>query len=107
MGGTHHALEDYGVLLCLPHIRAYIPAFDSDVEAIVPRLFEVDHPAYLRLGVSEIPPGMWPPAAYAAPGGVLSEGKAGVIVVAGPLWSAAFGSISWRFRSNDALPYGW
>src|SRR5580698_11591689 len=34
MGGTHHALEDYGVLLCLPHLRAYLPAFDADVEAL-------------------------------------------------------------------------
>ena len=31
MGATHHALEDYGALLCLPHLRAYIPAFDADV----------------------------------------------------------------------------
>ena len=31
MGATHHALEDYGALLCLPHLRAYVPAFDDDV----------------------------------------------------------------------------
>ena len=31
MGATHHALEDYGALLCLPHLRAYVPAFDGDV----------------------------------------------------------------------------
>ncbi len=30
MGSSHHALEDYGVLLSLPHMRAYVPAFDSD-----------------------------------------------------------------------------
>src|SRR5215469_18103975 len=34
MGSTHHALEDYGVLLTLPNMRAFIPAFDSDVTAI-------------------------------------------------------------------------
>src|SRR5580704_2056897 len=31
MGATHHSLEDNGALLCLPHMRVYIPAFDSDV----------------------------------------------------------------------------
>jgi transketolase len=27
MGSTHHALEDYGVLLTLPNLRVYVPAF--------------------------------------------------------------------------------
>src|SRR5215471_4345776 len=35
MGSTHHALEDYGVLLSLPNLHAFIPAFDPDVSAIV------------------------------------------------------------------------
>ena len=35
MGATHHALEDYGALLCLPHLRAYVPAFDADVKAMI------------------------------------------------------------------------
>jgi transketolase len=83
MGGTHHALEDYGVLLCLPHLRAYIPAFDSDVEALVPLLFRIDHPAYLRLGVSELPEGASAPAYQ--PWRRLTEGNAGVAVVTGPL----------------------
>lgn len=83
MGGTHHALEDYGVLLCLPHLRAYIPAFDADVEALVPELFRIDHPAYLRLGVSELPPGEQSPV-Y-SPWRRLAEGRAGVVTVTGPL----------------------
>src|SRR3954463_13610576 len=49
-GATHHALEDYGSLLCFPNLRAYIPAFDGDVAAIVPQLFTIEHPAYFRLG---------------------------------------------------------
>jgi transketolase len=83
MGGTHHALEDYGVLLCLPHLRAYLPAFDADVEALAPILFGIDHPAYLRLGLSELPKDIIAPA-Y-APWRKLAEGGAGVIAVAGPL----------------------
>ena len=50
MGASHHALEDYGALLCLQHMRAYVPAFDQDVAAQVQVLFAIDHPAYLRLG---------------------------------------------------------
>jgi transketolase len=83
MGATHHAIEDYGSLLCLPHLRAYIPAFDADIPALVERLFEVDHPAYLRLGVSEEPAGVAVPA-Y-APWRKLTSGRAGVVAVTGPL----------------------
>src|SRR5882724_3214300 len=42
MGATHHALEDYGSLICFPNLRAYIPAFDGDVAALVPHLFDID-----------------------------------------------------------------
>ena len=55
MGGSHHALEDYGVLLTLPYIRAYVPAFAEDVPVVVDLLQDIDHPAYLRLGRSEKP----------------------------------------------------
>ena len=29
MGSTHHSVEDYGTLLGLPHMRAWVPAFDG------------------------------------------------------------------------------
>ena len=57
MGATHHALEDYGALLCLPHLRAYVPAFAGDLAPLVDSLFAITHPAYLRLGLSEAPSG--------------------------------------------------
>jgi Na+-transporting NADH:ubiquinone oxidoreductase subunit NqrB len=38
MGPTHHAIEDYGVLLTLPNIMVYVPVFDEDVDAIVEEL---------------------------------------------------------------------
>src|SRR3954447_24215130 len=34
MGATHHALEDYGALLGLPGLRAYVPAFDADLRPL-------------------------------------------------------------------------
>lgn len=50
MGMTHHALGDYGALLCLDHLRAFVPAFAVDVPAAIDRMAALTHPAYLRLG---------------------------------------------------------
>src|SRR5438128_11293169 len=83
MGATHHALEDYGTLLALPHLHAYIPAVDGDVEAIVPKLFGATHPAYLRLGLSEEPKGLTLPA-Y-APWRKLLDGGGATLLAVGPL----------------------
>jgi transketolase len=83
MGATHHALEDYGTLLCLPNLRAYVPAFDSDVAVLATHLFAIDHPAYLRLGVAETPKGFTPPPF--APWRKLLRGRGVTLVVVGPL----------------------
>jgi transketolase len=53
MGSTHHALEDYGTLLGLQHLTAFVPAFARDVTDIVTKLQTFEHPAYLRLGAVE------------------------------------------------------
>jgi transketolase len=91
MGATHHALEDYGAMLCLPHIRAYVPAFDGDLRAQIERLFAVAHPAYLRLGLSEEPTDVAVPP-Y-APWRRLMDGRGWVVLVvgtlAGGIWNAA------------------
>src|SRR3954471_9353648 len=55
MGATHHAIEDYGVLLTLRGMRVYVPAFDDDVEVMVPRIQASAGPSYLRLGRCERP----------------------------------------------------
>ncbi|HWE39676.1 MAG TPA: hypothetical protein VG406_24215 [Isosphaeraceae bacterium] len=83
MGATHHALEDYGALLCLPHLRAYLPAFDEDLSPLTEALLAADHPAYLRLGLSELPAGISAPT-Y-APWRRLLDGRGWVVLVAGPL----------------------
>jgi transketolase len=90
MGATHHALEDYGALLCLPHIRAYVPAFDHDISAVVEKLFTIAHPAYLRLGLADEPAGAVIPG-YCA-WRKLQDGPGWLVLVtgslAGSLWSA-------------------
>jgi len=83
MGSTHNALEDYGTLLCLPHLRVYVPAFDADLFAIVEFLFATPHPAYLRLGLSEEPTGVAVPP-Y-SPWRRLLDGRGWVVLVTGPL----------------------
>jgi transketolase len=83
MGSTHHALEDYGVLLSLGGLQVHIPAFDADLPTVIDRLFTTACPTYLRLGLSEEPRHYSPPP-YAA-WRKLVAGNAGTIVAVGPL----------------------
>jgi transketolase len=83
MGSTHHALEDYGVLLTLANMQVFIPAFDSDLTPIVDTQMARTHPSYLRLGFAEQPEDFQPPV-Y-APWRHLVEGDSATLLVAGPL----------------------
>lgn len=83
MGPTHHAIEDYGVLLTLPNMRVYIPVFDEDVETMLNRAGDAGSPAYLRLGRGEAPVGFDIP--MYAPWRQLTHGGGMIVIVAGPL----------------------
>jgi transketolase len=83
MGATHHALEDYGVLLTLANLRAFIPAFDSDLPPIIDIQMTATYPSYLRLGVAELPDGFELPA-YAA-WRHLIQGDGATLLVTGPI----------------------
>lgn len=83
MGDTHHAIEDYGVILTLGNFRAYIPSFDSDIADIISLMQERKQPTYLRLGYDEAPNQFNRPA-Y-APWRIISEGGGGIILVVGPI----------------------
>lgn len=83
MGCTHHALEDYGVLLTLSGLDVCIPAFDSDLACLIPQLFLSSRPAYLRLGLGEQPK-TWVPPKY-APWRKLASGGGGTLIAVGPL----------------------
>lgn len=90
MGSTHHALEDYGILLTLPGMRVLIPAFDADVPVVVQQLFSTTQPAYLRLGLGEEPRG------FQAPGLTswrkLLHGNGGTVLAVGPLAGSLWGA---------------
>lgn len=55
MGSSHHAIEDYGSLLTLQNMQAYIPAFAEDIAPIIAKMSTLSAPAYLRLGKCEKP----------------------------------------------------
>ena len=103
MGPTHHAIEDYGVLLTLPNMRAFTPVFDEDVTEVVERAGEAGAPAYLRLGRGEPPPGYAVPA-Y-APWRQLTSGQGAPVVAVAALASTyiqAFADLP-----DDARPNLW
>ncbi len=83
MGPTHHAIEDYGVLLCLPNMSVYVPVFDEDLGAAVARAGASEIASYLRLGRGEKPAGYAVPA-Y-APWRQLTVGDGAVVIAVGPL----------------------
>ena len=83
MGATHHALEDYGALLTLGSLQAYVPAFDSDIPPVVSKLMQSTTPAYLRLGVDEAPADFVRPT-YAG-WRQMVRGHTATILVCGPL----------------------
>jgi len=94
MGATHHALEDYGLLLSFKGLRAYIPAFAADVSPIADLLMERSCPAYLRLGRDEKPKDFSAPA-Y-GPWRKVLDGAGAVVVAVGPLagsWIEALRSL--------------
>jgi transketolase len=91
MGSTHHALEDYGTLLSLPNMRVYVPAFDADVTAAIASLMRGEHPAYLRLGLSEQPD--WLQVEAFAPWRRIILGQRIVVVLIGALAGGIIGAI--------------
>ena len=90
MGATHHALEDYGALLGLPHMRVYVPAFAADVPVAAERIVRAGSPAYFRLGRDELPKSVVLPA-Y-APWRRLLTGGGPTLVIVGPLTGGILGA---------------
>lgn len=91
MGATHHALEDYGVLLGLLNMHAFVPVFAEDVSVVIGRLINFNHPAYLRLGVCEKPKDtILPPY---APWRRLMPGGCATMLIVGPLAGGIWGAL--------------
>jgi transketolase len=103
MGASHHAIEDYGTLLGLQNMHAFVPAFSADVSPAVATMAALKHPAYLRLGLCEKPKDVETPG-Y-APWRAVLRGDGPVVVVvgtlAGSLWE------SWKQLPNAERPELW
>ena len=82
MGPTHHAIDDYGVLLTLPNMTVYVPVFDEDMDAVISRAGSSGRPSYIRMGRGEPPKGYLVPD-Y-APWRQLTHGN-GPVVIAVPV----------------------
>lgn len=101
MGPTHHAIEDYGIMLTLPNMRVFIPAFGEDVKTVLNRAGDVENPCYLRLGWDETPVGFKVPD-Y-APWRQLTFGEGMVVIVVGPvvgLYIEALQNLPEQIRPN-------
>ncbi len=91
MGPTHHAVEDYGILLTLPKMKVYIPCFNEDIHSVILSASRWIHPCYIRLGRGELPEGACPPP-YNAWRHVLN-GNGPVVIAVGPVAGSAWGSL--------------
>lgn len=60
LGPTHHGAEDYAVMLVLPNMSVFTPAFDQDVPAVIEAADALPGPCYVRLGRGELPEGAEP-----------------------------------------------
>ena len=101
MGPTHHAIEDYGVLLTLPNMAVYVPVFDEDMDAVIAHAGGSNHPAYIRMGRGEQPKDYVVPA-Y-APWRQLVHGGGSVVIAVGPLagtYIKVFQQMAFECRPN-------
>lgn len=93
MGPSHHAIEDYGVLLGLQGMQVMVPAFAADVETTIYRMSASRQPAYLRLGRCEKPTDFSVPPFAPWRCLVEGEGKRPLLIGVGPLVGPLLGRI--------------
>lgn len=91
MGPTHHAIEDYGVLLGLPFMKVFLPCFNEDVAPAIRSASKWQHPCYVRLGLGELPAGETAPEYE--PWRRVLRGNGPVMVAAGPIAGSAWSAL--------------
>ena len=98
MGPTHHAIEDYGILLTLPNFIIYIPCFNEDIDQIISLANTNSSPVYIRLGYDESPKD-YMPEAY-KPWRLLTKGDGPIVIVAGPIATTYIDAFQKIHKSN-------
>ena len=103
MGPTHHAIEDYGILLTLPNMNCYVPVINQDLKPIIRKLSNNHHPSYLRLG-TPVDNSLIANFEYMPWRNILKGGK-DVLIIIGPLASEYF---EWYRKLNfESRPSIW
>lgn len=100
MGATHHAIEDYGALLCLQNMHAFVPAFDADVGAMIGEITKIKRPSYLRLGYAK----NCGEISY-TPWRKILNGKQGILIVCGAIASDLL--LDLKNYDEDSRPTIW
>jgi transketolase len=101
MGATHHAIEDYGILLTLTNFSILIPCFNEDIYPILKLSNSNEKPTYIRLGYDESDQKYVPPKYETWRQLTIGDGP--VIIVTGPIattYIKAFGEIEKKKRPN-------
>lgn len=50
LGATHHSLDDYSILKCIPNLRIYSPCDSIELEAVLEKAIREKKPSYIRIG---------------------------------------------------------
>ncbi len=91
MGPSHHAIEDYAVMLSLPFMKVFVPCFNEDVGPTILAAKAWNHPCYIRLGLGELPIGETYPTYR--PWRKLLEGAGPVIIATGTIGGSAWSTL--------------
>ena len=83
MGPTHHAIEDYGIMLSLQNMKVLVPAFSTDIEEVINEAINTTHPTYIRLGLDE-KPASYSPSEYTQ-WRIVKNGEQNIIISIGSI----------------------
>ncbi len=50
LGATHHSLDDYSILKCIPNLNIYAPADSIELESVLNKAVKDKLPTYIRIG---------------------------------------------------------
>ncbi len=50
LGATHHSLDDYSILKCIPNLSIFSPSDSIELEAVLEKVIKDKKPSYIRIG---------------------------------------------------------
>ncbi len=85
MSATHWATNDHGVLLTMPNMIVFKPAFNEDIEPVVNKMNSLQGPSYIGLGLDERPDGDYKSSNFPLNREILEGGSNTVILSVGSI----------------------